>query len=129
MNLIYDWFYLTPTVELPSGNNQAPGIKLRKNLCLHQFITFQVFALGTAHRVSDCPRDDKEWMKASDRLNCSSDVWSTMNKYHCLPADNLTTLIELCYSKKRPRVVKGTHAIQCTLSIYVPMIQIFSGMF
>ena len=67
--------------------------------------------MGIAHRVRDCPRDETEWQKASDRLNCTSDDRSTKNKYHCLPADNLTTLLEFCYKKTRAQVVKGTFAV------------------
>ena len=64
-----------------------------------------------AHRVKDCPRDEKEWQKASIRLNCTSGVLNTNNKYHCLPADNLTTLLEFCYKRTRAHVVKGTNAV------------------
>nr|XP_022305989.1 uncharacterized protein LOC111112631 isoform X1 [Crassostrea virginica] len=67
----------------------------------------KVLAMGIAHRVRDCPRNETEWQKASNRLNCTSDVLSTMNKYHCLPADNLTTLLEFCYNRTRINVVKG----------------------
>ena len=70
--------------------------------------------MGIAHRVRDCPRDEKEWQKASNRMNCTAGVWSTKNKYHCLPAENLTTLVEFCYIRTRINVVKGTHAIICT---------------
>ena len=64
--------------------------------------------MGIAHRVKDCPRDEKEWQRTSDRLNCISDVRSRKNRYHCLPADNLTTLLEFCYNRTRIDVVKGT---------------------
>ena len=70
--------------------------------------------MGIAHRVRDCPRDETEWKKASDRLNCTSGDSSTMNKYHCLPADNLTTLLEFCYTRTRTQVVKGTHPVLYT---------------
>ena len=71
---------------------------------------YQALAMGNAHRVNDCPRNETEWKKASNRLNCTSGVLSTMNKYHCLPADNLTTLLELCYNRTRTQVVEGTLA-------------------
>ena len=67
--------------------------------------------MGIAHRVRECPRDEKEWQKASDRLNCSSGVLNTMNKYHCLPSHNLTTLLEFCYKGTRLNVVKGIHTV------------------
>lgn len=68
----------------------------------------KVLAINAATRVNECPRDEKEWQKASIRLNCSGDAFGSVNKYHCLPADNLTTLLEFCYSRTRPQVVKGT---------------------
>ena len=74
--------------------------------------------MGIAHRVRDCPRDETEWQKASNRLNCTSGVLSTKNKYHCLPADNLTTLLEFCYSRTRTQVVEGTLAVIST-KIYI----------
>lgn len=67
--------------------------------------------METAHRVSHCPRDEKEWQKASKRLNCSDDVTSPKNRYHCLPIDNLSTLLEFCYNRTRAQVIKGTRAL------------------
>nr|XP_022305922.1 uncharacterized protein LOC111112612 isoform X4 [Crassostrea virginica] len=63
--------------------------------------------MGIVQRVRDCPRNETEWKEASNRLNCTSDVLSTENKYHCLPAENLTTLLEFCYNRTRINVVKG----------------------
>ena len=70
--------------------------------------------MGIAHRVKDCPRDEREWQKAASRLNCSKDFQSTDNKYHCLPADNLTTLLEFCYNRTRTPVGEGTQAFNST---------------
>nr|XP_022291466.1 uncharacterized protein LOC111102848 [Crassostrea virginica] len=68
----------------------------------------EVLATRTANRrVRDCPQDEKEWRKASKRLNCSDDAFSSVNRYHCLPADNLTTLIEFCYKRTRLQVIRG----------------------
>lgn len=75
------------------------------------YIRTKVLAMETVHRVRDCPRDAKEWQKASNRLNCSDDANTPKNKYHCLPAANLSTLLEFCYNKTRYQVVKGT----CTI--------------
>lgn len=72
------------------------------------FLFLKVLAMETAHRVSYCPRDEKEWQKASKRLNCSDDVTSPKNRYHCLPIDNLSTLHEFCYNRTRAQVIKGT---------------------
>ena len=68
-------------------------------------------ATRTANRVGVCPRDEKEWLKASKRLNCSDDALGSENRYHCLPADNLTTLLEFCYNRTRAQVVKGKYTI------------------
>lgn len=62
--------------------------------------------METSHRVSDCPQDEKEWQKASDRLHCSDT--GSQNRYHCLPVDTLTTLLEFCYNRTRAQVTKGT---------------------
>ena len=70
--------------------------------------------MGIAHRVRECPRDEEAWQKASNRMNCSTDVQGTKNKYHCLPADNLTTLLEFCYNRTRTQVVEGTNAVIST---------------
>ena len=70
--------------------------------------------MGIVHRVRDCPRNETEWKKASNRLNCTSGDSSPMNKYHCLPADNRTTLLEFCYSRTRAQVVEGTLAVKST---------------
>nr|XP_022305978.1 uncharacterized protein LOC111112629 isoform X7 [Crassostrea virginica] len=67
----------------------------------------KVLAMGIVHRVRDCPRNETEWKEASNRLNCTSGDSSPMNKYHCLPADNRTTLLEFCYSRTRAQVVEG----------------------
>ena len=73
------------------------------------YIRTKVLAMENVHRVSDCPRDGKESQQASNRLNCSDDANNPENRYHCLPAANLTTLLEFCYNRTRPQVVKGTH--------------------
>ena len=67
--------------------------------------------MGITHKVRDCPRDGKEWEKASKRLNCSSGFLNTENKYHCLPVHNLTTLLEFCYNRTRINVVKGIRTV------------------
>nr|XP_022322696.1 uncharacterized protein LOC111124124 [Crassostrea virginica] len=63
--------------------------------------------METSHRVSHCPQDRKEWQKASHRLNCSDDDTNSVNKYHCLPIDTKTTLLEFCYNRTRAQVTKG----------------------
>lgn len=60
-----------------------------------------------AHKVELCPRTTKDWLRASKRLNCTNDYSNPVNRYHCLPADDLSTLVEFCYKETRPRVSKG----------------------
>ena len=83
------------------------NIILYENQNKEQLITFQVLAMGVAYRLRDCPRNEKEWQKASNSLNCTSDV-------NCLHADNLTTLLEFCYNRMRITVGKGTLALIST---------------
>ena len=83
--------------------------------------------MGIAHRVRDCPRNETEWQKASNRLNCTSGHSNPVNKYHCLPADNRTTLLEFCYNRTRTQVVEGTLAEISTKNINtILFIQIYS---
>ncbi|XP_052689434.1 uncharacterized protein LOC128167645 isoform X4 [Crassostrea angulata] len=59
------------------------------------------------NKVDICPQNKTEWEEASMRLNCSNDTKSPLNRYHCLPVHDLTTLLEFCYNRTRPQVVKG----------------------
>lgn len=59
------------------------------------------------NKVDICPRNKTEWEEASRRLNCSNDSKPPLNRYHCLPVHDLTTLMEFCYNETRPQVVKG----------------------
>nr|XP_034313108.1 uncharacterized protein LOC117684562 isoform X1 [Crassostrea gigas] len=59
------------------------------------------------NKVDICPQNKTAWEEASMRLNCSSDTKSPLNRYHCLPVHDLTTLMEFCYNRTRPQVVKG----------------------
>lgn len=63
----------------------------------------------------------KDWLRASKRLNCTNDFSNPVNRYHCLPADDLSTLVEFCYKETRPRVSKGS----CML--YVQNISYLNG--
>lgn len=68
-----------------------------------------------------CPKNTKEWQTASRRLNCTNDISNPKNRYHCLPANDLSTLVEFCYNETRPGVVKGS----CML--YVQKINYLNG--
>ena len=86
-------------------------------MCFNHFHFYKVLAMGASQRVRHCPRDEKEWQKASNRLNCSDDVTDVVNRYHCLPTDSLTTLLEFCYNRTRANVINGklyshNHCIQ-----------------
>lgn len=60
-----------------------------------------------SNKVDVCPNNKTEWQKASKRLNCTDIASNTKNRYHCLPVKDLTTLMEFCYNKTRPRVTSG----------------------
>lgn len=68
-----------------------------------------------------CPKNTKEWQIASKRLNCANDISNPKNRYHCLPANDLSTLVEFCYNETRPGVGKGS----CML--YVQKINYLNG--
>lgn len=69
--------------------------------------TIQVLARKIAHKVELCPKNTNEWQIASRRLNCTNDISNPKNRYHCLPANDLSTLVEFCYDETRLGVVKG----------------------
>lgn len=69
--------------------------------------TIQVLARKIAHKVELCPKNTKEWQIASRRLICTNDISNPKNRYHCLPANDLSTLVEFCYDETRLGVVKG----------------------
>ena len=90
-------------------NKKSNYARYDNHLIFSCFVFFytKVLAKGTTQRVSDCPRNKKEWQKASSRLNCSDDFTSVRNRYHCLPTNSLTTLVEFCYNRTRYQVTIG----------------------
>lgn len=46
--------------------------------------------------VSECPKNKTEISKASKRLNCGNDSYGN-NQYICLPNEEKTSLVELCF--------------------------------
>lgn len=76
------------------------------NIFFKYYILSQTTEVYSA-KVDVCPQNQTEWQEASRKLNCSDDAKSPVNKYHCLPVHNLTSLLEFCYSGYRPQVVKG----------------------
>lgn len=67
----------------------------------------QALAGKNGHKVEVCPKNTKEWQIASKRLNCANYILNPKNRYHCLPANDLSTLVEFCYNETRPGVGKG----------------------
>lgn len=47
--------------------------------------------------VSECPGNEREVYAASKRLNCGNDSYGN-NLYICLPNEEKTSLVELCYN-------------------------------
>lgn len=62
---------------------------------------FPVYTLGS------CPKNNFEWKTRSARLNCTN-----RNGYMCLPDENITNLIEFCYSGPAVAVPKGEKHIR-----------------
>lgn len=70
-----------------------------------------------AYNMEVCPLNKTEWQKASQRLNCTDDMENPVNRYHCLPVDDLTTLVEFCYNQIKPRIVKGMNLLYAGISL------------
>ncbi|XP_052693237.1 uncharacterized protein LOC128171504 isoform X3 [Crassostrea angulata] len=49
-----------------------------------------------------CPRNLTDWQERSSALNCNK-----TNAYMCVPNENITELLEFCYSLPQIRIVKG----------------------
>lgn len=49
-----------------------------------------------------CPRNLTEWQKRSLAFSCNQ-----TNAYMCVPNENITELLEFCYSEPQIRIVKG----------------------
>nr|XP_034321800.1 ankyrin repeat domain-containing protein 29 isoform X3 [Crassostrea gigas] len=49
-----------------------------------------------------CPKNLTEWKERSSALNCNQ-----TNAYMCVPNENITELLEFCYSGPQIRIVKG----------------------
>lgn len=48
--------------------------------------------------VSSCPITEAEFFKASQRIGCGSDI-NGHNQYICIPNEEKTSLVELCYNE------------------------------
>lgn len=51
-----------------------------------------------------CPRNLTEWQERSTALNCTM-----RNAYMCVPDENITELLEFCYSQPQIQITKGIY--------------------
>lgn len=54
------------------------------------------------YTTESCPKNLTEWKERSSALNCNQ-----TNAYMCVPNENVTELLEFCYSEPQIRIVKG----------------------
>lgn len=54
------------------------------------------------YSTSFCPRSKTEWENRSIAINCTA-----RNGYMCMPNENLTELLEFCYTEPRLWILKG----------------------
>lgn len=83
---------------------------------LLQEYKFKVFT------TASCPKNHIEWKIRSNILNCTN-----RNGYMCLPNENITSLIEFCYSLYRVPIPKGKEHIRVlkkTIKINVQTVNI-----
>lgn len=60
-----------------------------------------------------CPRNLTEWQERSSAFNCNK-----TNAYMCVPDENITELLEFCYSLPQIRIVKGIYILYYTACFY-----------
>ncbi|XP_061182286.1 uncharacterized protein LOC133190612 [Saccostrea echinata] len=87
-------------------------------IAMHISLDYSNVIQNPVHRVTNCPQNDTEWKKASRRLNCTDDDAKSVNRYHCLPNSELSTLLEFCYSQTRTLVEEG-NCMQLVSSIHI----------
>ncbi|XP_056008297.1 heat shock 70 kDa protein 12B-like isoform X5 [Ostrea edulis] len=59
------------------------------------------------HIVQSCPRTAVAWRDSSDRLGCKFDSKDAKNRYHCVPDQQRSFLLEFCYDRTRTLVSIG----------------------
>lgn len=67
---------------------------------------FPVFITGV------CPRNLTEWQERSSTFNCNRS-----NAYMCVPDENITELLQFCYSGPQIRIVKGKNKVETINSL------------
>lgn len=60
-------------------------------------MNFILFSAMSAF-VSSCPKTEEEFFQASKRFGCGSDTRGH-NTYICIPNQDKTSLVELCYNE------------------------------
>lgn len=66
------------------------------------------------YTTESCPRNLTEWMERSSIFNCT---WS--NAYMCVPDENITKLLEFCYSLPQIQFVKGIDNHEMKFILYL----------
>lgn len=54
------------------------------------------------YTTASCPKNKAEWLMRSFVLNCTD-----QNGYMCIPDENITVLVEFCYTKNVQAIPKG----------------------
>lgn len=58
------------------------------------------------YSTKHCPRNKTEWNQRSSAINCTKD-----NGYVCLPNENITELLEFCYTYTFILIQEGSHMV------------------
>lgn len=61
-----------------------------------------------------CPRNQEEWDERSLALNCTES-----NAFICLPNENLTELLEFCYTESRIRIQEGRNNFKTMIMLKI----------
>lgn len=70
------------------------------------FLNFQKRLDGykfPVYLTSSCPKNETEWKERASAINCTA-----QHGYLFLPNENLTELLEFCYTEPRIWILKGT---------------------
>lgn len=79
---------------------------LRIALPSELFLNFQKGLDGykfPVYLTSSCPKNETGWKERASAINCTA-----QHGYLCLPNENLTELLEFCYTEPRIWILKGT---------------------
>lgn len=59
--------------------------------------------------------DATKWKTAARRRNCSFDDVIPINRYMCVPNQEMTEFLEFCYDEIRPMVQPGKYLYECSI--------------